>query len=695
MSAERESFLEFTEILPRKFIELFNLHGKLREFFLREYYERPKNRFFSLFSNSYQGEPRELQSYLIPFMLSSSSESFAKFSAEFFDKETLLVQAGLEQEVLHIFKHKADPYCLNCKEKFPFQNLDRAVDHVLKSKTSGYLLCLLQSLDSNLDKSTYKDIAEQFGATRLVVDGRLQQLDSIENQELAAPMFVVRILTLASATKQTLQDFISFVQGLNDNLTNFRLDLAYAQDKDAKISDPISISSFCDGCQRSLCSFEEWLSDESKRESLTWILDGLLLEDVLRNSAADLLKKFAELGLEDGAFEDLSMISRLPLKGIALGRSVSSLSSGESLSLKLIKLFKIALSDSLVILDNLLSDLSSAEKELFCSILKDFALNSECSVVAISAASQEKFNPKKVTRSKVSDREAVIKTGDLFCWESLELSFPYNKIVCLRGPTGSGKTLFLNQIVPQFCESNSIKFQQIKKEALKQNDSIYFNLKVNTELEKAFAASKVSRMKGYSSKDFSLKNSGYLCKVCNGKGLVALELTAESCLGCAGKFWSEEIANLELDNLSLHQYLNLNIDQWASVSWVSQKKHDVLLVLSELGLGQKKLTETFSNYSSNERLKTLLAKVLASRVSKQQDFFIMLDQQFSDLSNREVAEVGIVLKRCVDQGATILIADNSHRILELADFVIELDLEYDALRSSALTKVSETGYLSL
>ena len=202
---------------------------------------------------------------------------------------------------------------------------------------------------------------------------------------------------------------------------------------------------------------------------------------------------------------------------------------------------------------------------------------------------------------------------------------------------------------------------------------------IHDELRKIYARTQDSRRNGYKAGDFSYNTGRLRCPVCDGTGVINLDVqflpdVTISCPECSGTRYGKEAAKICYKNKSGQEYSILDL-MAMDVHSALRACRDLplvqqrLRVLDELGLGYLTLGEETPSLSGGEaqRLK------LASEMGKaQSDTLFVFDEPTIGLHPLDVQTLLGVFQTLIDHGATVIVIEHDLDVIRSADYIIDM-----------------------
>jgi len=247
--------------------------------------------------------------------------------------------------------------------------------------------------------------------------------------------------------------------------------------------------------------------------------------------------------------------------------------------------------------------------------------------------------------------------------KNVSVDIPAGILVCITGVAGSGKSSLIHE---EFCSRYPeavVVDQSPAGRNIRSTPMSYTGIFDKVRKEFAEATGKSASL-------FSFNSEG-ACPECNGNGIIKVDLSflddvTMTCPRCEGKRYRPEILELKMRGKSIHDVLEMTIDQasaWLSDASVLNK----LKVLRQVGLGYLKLGQPLSTLSGGEaqRIK------LASELHKKGNIYVM-DEPTTGLHMADIERLMGIIKSLVAQGNSVIVIEHNIDVIWQADWVIDL-----------------------
>ena len=302
-------------------------------------------------------------------------------------------------------------------------------------------------------------------------------------------------------------------------------------------------------------------------------------------------------------------------------------------------------------------------------------------------------------RRKHSGKYLEIRGAREHNLKNITVRIPLGLFVCITGVSGSGKSTLVEEILYRALAKklyksrvepgehdeivgweNIDKVIHITQEPIgrtpRSNPATYTD--TFTHIRQLFAQTPEARMRGYKPGRFSFNVKGGRCEVCQGEGLIKIEMhflpdVYITCDACKGKRYNRETLEVKYRGKSIADVLDMSVEEalkfFSNIPVLKRK----LQTLYDVGLGYIKLGQPATTLSGGEAQRVKLAKEL-SKVATGNTLYI-LDEPTTGLHFADVEKLLNVLNRLVDKGNTVVIIEHNLDVIKSADYIIDLGPE--------------------
>jgi excinuclease ABC subunit A len=278
----------------------------------------------------------------------------------------------------------------------------------------------------------------------------------------------------------------------------------------------------------------------------------------------------------------------------------------------------------------------------------------------------------------------------------IDARIPKGVMTCVTGVSGSGKSsLIIDTLYPEAANrilrtslpegaSDGVaglggfrKVIDIDQAPIgrtpRSNPATYVDM--FTPIRQLFAAVPEARMRGYTASRFSFNVKGGRCEACEGAGVVKIEMhflpdVFVVCEECRGKRYNRETLEIRYKGKSIHEILDMSIEDGVEFFGAVPSLRRKLEVLQEVGLGYLQLGQPATTLSGGEAQRIKLAKELARKSSG--DTIYILDEPTTGLHIEDVRRLLDVLHRLADAGNTVIVIEHHSDVVKNADWVVDL-----------------------
>jgi excinuclease ABC subunit A len=315
--------------------------------------------------------------------------------------------------------------------------------------------------------------------------------------------------------------------------------------------------------------------------------------------------------------------------------------------------------------------------------------------------------PVPTKRRPVRDRILVkgVRENNL---KNIDVAFPLNMLTVVTGVSGSGKTTLVKRVLhpalkrvldgfgdrPGEHAALEGDIPRIKAVELVDQNPIGRSSRSNPvtyvkawdEVRTLFSETGVARSRGYKPSFFSFNVDGGRCPVCQGEGVVRIEMQfmadiVLTCDECKGRRFRDEILDARFHDHDVAQVLDMTVDDaiaffraHAEGSALVQRVVAKLLPLQGTGLGYVKLGQSSSTLSGGEAQRIKLASFLGKGQDEQPTLFIF-DEPTTGLHFHDVAKLLRAFGMLLDNGHSLIVIEHHTEVIKCADHVIDLGPE--------------------
>lgn len=283
--------------------------------------------------------------------------------------------------------------------------------------------------------------------------------------------------------------------------------------------------------------------------------------------------------------------------------------------------------------------------------------------------------------------------------KNIEVEIPLGVFTCVTGVSGSGKSTLLNDILRRAMDvkfygskerpgshdkilgtENIDKVINIDQSPIgrtpRSNPATYTG--VFSLIRDLFSLVPEARMRGYRPGRFSFNVKGGRCEVCQGDGLIKIEMhflpdVYVTCEVCKGRRYNRETLEVKYKGKSIAEVLDMTVEEALGFFEKVPRLKEKLKTLYDVGLGYIKLGQPATTLSGGEAQRVKLAKELSKKDTGRTLY--ILDEPTTGLHFHDIQHLLDVLHRLRDAGNTILVIEHNLEVIKTADWIIDLGPE--------------------
>lgn len=283
--------------------------------------------------------------------------------------------------------------------------------------------------------------------------------------------------------------------------------------------------------------------------------------------------------------------------------------------------------------------------------------------------------------------------------KNIEVNIPLGLFVAVTGVSGSGKSTLVNDVLLQALQTKiynsktrpgkhkSIQGSELIDKVIaidqspigrtpRSNPATYIG--VFTLIRDLFAATELSRERGYAPGQFSFNVPIGRCFACEGDGIKLIEMQFLSdvhvkCDECKGARYNSETLSVMYKGKNIADVLEMTVDQalefFENIPAISRK----LCTIHDVGLGYIRLGQSSTTLSGGEAQRVKLASELSKRATGKT--FYILDEPTTGLHFEDVGKLLAILDRLALDGNTVLVIEHNMDVIKNTDWIIDLGPE--------------------
>ncbi len=279
-----------------------------------------------------------------------------------------------------------------------------------------------------------------------------------------------------------------------------------------------------------------------------------------------------------------------------------------------------------------------------------------------------------------------------------EVAFPLNTMTVVTGVSGSGKSTLVHDVlytalkkikvgydgkagsyseIRGFANIDDIQLVDQAPIGKSSRSTPATFTKAFDAIRDVFATTQAAKQMGYKPGYFSFNVAGGRCEVCEGEGIVSVDMQFLSdvhleCESCKGTRYKKEIRNILFNGKSIIDVLEMTVDDAIEFFEPIQKVTRKLKVLQDVGLGYLKLGQPSTMLSGGESQRIKLANHLDSNANHT---LFIFDEPTTGLHLDDISRLLECFSRLVDAGHSMIIIEHNMNVIASADWIIDLGPE--------------------
>ena len=304
------------------------------------------------------------------------------------------------------------------------------------------------------------------------------------------------------------------------------------------------------------------------------------------------------------------------------------------------------------------------------------------------------------TRREGNGKFLKIIGANQFNLKNIDVKIPLGLFLVVSGLSGSGKSTLIDNILMRALHNhfyakaggkifnvgshkkiegleNIDKVIEVDQSPIgrtpRSNPATY--TKVFSPIRDLFAATKLSKMRGYDKGRFSFNVKTGRCPTCDGAGLIELEMQFLSnvlvpCEECAGKRFNAETLDIKYKDKNIYEVLELTVSEAIEFFDGITSITRILKIMEDIGLGYIKLGQPSTTLSGGEAQRIKLASEL-HKISTGNTLYI-LDEPTTGLHFEDIKKLLKALDKLVEKGNTVIVVEHNLDVIKCADYIIDM-----------------------
>jgi excinuclease ABC subunit A len=302
-------------------------------------------------------------------------------------------------------------------------------------------------------------------------------------------------------------------------------------------------------------------------------------------------------------------------------------------------------------------------------------------------------------RRPISGRVLKIAGAAANNLKALDMEIPLGLFVCITGVSGSGKSSLVEEVLHRnlkkrkespgaaLVHCSSLEGADRVSDVVlvdqspigttpRSNPATY--MKVFDAVRRLFAATDLSRLRGYTPSTFSFNVEGGRCETCRGEGFEKIEMqflsdVYTSCPECRGNRFREETLEVSYRGRNIRQVLDLTV---AEATEFFRDSFDVVCglgPLKQVGLDYIRLGQPLTTLSGGESQRLKLAAHMGK--ARRAGTLFIFDEPTTGLHFHDIERLLWAFNELIEQGHSIVVIEHNMEVVKCADHIIDLGPE--------------------
>jgi excinuclease ABC subunit A len=301
--------------------------------------------------------------------------------------------------------------------------------------------------------------------------------------------------------------------------------------------------------------------------------------------------------------------------------------------------------------------------------------------------------PAARSKGRAGTGRLVVRGARLHNLKAIDVEFRLGALNVVTGVSGAGKSTLVRRVLAERLRSGRLgpgpdadevriegpagRVVEIDQSPIgrtpRSNPATYAG--ISDRIRDLFAALPEAQARGFGKGRFSFNVAGGRCETCQGAGLLRIGMhflgdVEIVCPDCEGRRFNDETLAVRDRGKSIHDVLEMSVDEAADFYGGSPRLRADLAVLKRLGLGYLKLGQSSMTLSGGEAQRVKLAAEM--RRSSAGPVLYVLEEPTTGLHRADVESLVAALQGLADLGRTVIIIEHHPDVIRAADHVVDL-----------------------
>ena len=328
------------------------------------------------------------------------------------------------------------------------------------------------------------------------------------------------------------------------------------------------------------------------------------------------------------------------------------------------------------------------------------ALDDDASLTGAYLSGRKSIPVPSERRPVDPDRVITVEGAREHNLKRLTVSFPLDRITVVTGVSGSGKSTLVHSTLyaalqrlkgrdfegkvgahdavggAELIENVEMIDQTPIGKSPRSNPVTY--VKAFDAIRDLLASTHQAKIRGYRAGTFSFNVPGGRCEVCQGEGVVQVEMQFLAdlyleCEACRGKRFKQDVLEIRYKGKNVAEMLDLTVDEAVAFFEGERRVLNKLQSLQDVGLGYLTLGQPSNTLSGGEAQRVKLA----SHLSKQHagHTLYLFDEPTTGLHFDDIKTLLGAFNALVDAGHSVVLIEHNLDVIKAADWVIDVGPE--------------------
>ncbi len=290
-----------------------------------------------------------------------------------------------------------------------------------------------------------------------------------------------------------------------------------------------------------------------------------------------------------------------------------------------------------------------------------------------------------------------IRGGKKHSINNLSVDLPLGRFVTITGVSGSGKSTFMYEILHRNLRARydrrymtnhlyncsrftgteyagrSILIDQSPIGRTPRSNPATYTGAFN-HIRDLFSATTEARARGWKPGRFSFNVKGGRCEVCQGNGLMAVEMhflptVYVECDICRGKRFMKETLDVKYKGKSIYDVLQMTVDEALKFFKDIPAIYDRFKTLQDVGLGYLRLGQSATTLSGGEAQRIKVASELYRPFTTKTVY--LLDEPTVGLHYDDVQKLIDILQTLVNRGNSVVVIEHNLDLIKCSDYILD------------------------